>query len=61
MGGMQTWLWGEIFPNDMDGLVAIASTPAAISGRNMIWPEILEERRLSEGLAAEKLDSLRSS
>jgi len=36
MGGMQTWLWGEMFPNDMDGLVAIASTPAAISGRNMI-------------------------
>jgi homoserine O-acetyltransferase/O-succinyltransferase len=31
MGGMQTWLWGEMFPNDMDGLVAIASTPAAIS------------------------------
>lgn len=37
MGGMQTWLWGEMFPNDMDCLVAIASTPAAISGRNMIW------------------------
>jgi len=41
MGGMQTWLWGEMFPNDMDGLVAIASTPAAISGRNMVWREII--------------------
>jgi homoserine O-acetyltransferase/O-succinyltransferase len=40
MGGMQTWLWGEMFPNDMDCLVAIASTPAAISGRNMIWRAI---------------------
>ena len=39
MGGMQTWLWGEMFPNDMDCLVAIASTPAAISRRNMIWRE----------------------
>jgi homoserine acetyltransferase len=66
MGGMQTWLWGEMFPNDMDCLVAIASTPEAISGRNMIWREMisqairsdpnLEERRLSEGLPAEKLD-----
>jgi homoserine O-acetyltransferase/O-succinyltransferase len=43
MGGMQTWLWGEIFPNDMDCLVAIASTPAAISGRNMIWREMTSQ------------------
>jgi len=43
MGGMQTWLWGEMFPNDMDGLVAIASTPAAISGRNMIWREMVSQ------------------
>jgi len=28
---------GRDVPDDMDGLVAIASTPAAISGRNMIW------------------------
>ena len=41
MGGMQTWLWGEMFPNDMDCLVALASTPAAISGRNMIWREMI--------------------
>jgi homoserine O-acetyltransferase len=43
MGGMQTWLWGEMFPNDMDCLVAIASTPAAISGRNMIWREMVSQ------------------
>jgi homoserine O-acetyltransferase len=43
MGGMQTWLWGEMFPNDMDRLVAIASTPAAISGRNMIWREMISQ------------------
>ncbi len=43
MGGMQTWLWGEMFPNDIDCLVAIASTPAAISGRNMIWREMISQ------------------
>jgi len=43
MGGMQTWLWGEMFPNDMDCLVAIASTPAAISGRNMIWRQMISQ------------------
>ena len=43
MGGMQTWLWGEMFPNDMDCLVAIASTPAAISGRNMMWREMISQ------------------
>jgi hypothetical protein len=41
--GMQTWLWGEMFPNDMDCLVAIASTPAAISGRNTIWREMISQ------------------
>jgi homoserine O-acetyltransferase/O-succinyltransferase len=43
MGGMQTWLWGEMFPNDMDCLAAIASTPAAISGKNMIWREMISQ------------------
>ena len=43
MGGMQTWLWGEMFPDDMDGLVAITSTPAEISGRNMMWREMISQ------------------
>jgi homoserine O-acetyltransferase len=43
MGGMQTWLWGEMFPDAMDCLVALASTPAAISGRNMIWREMVSQ------------------
>jgi homoserine O-acetyltransferase len=43
MGGMQTWLWAEMYPNDMDGLVAIATTPAAISGRNMVWREMVSQ------------------
>ena len=43
MGGMQAWLWGETYPDAMDALVAIASTPAAITGRNMMWREMIRE------------------
>lgn len=34
MGGMQTWLWGQIFPDFMDCLAPLASLPAEIAGRN---------------------------
>jgi len=36
MGGMQTWMWGEMYPDLMDGLVPLASQPIQISGRNWI-------------------------
>ncbi len=36
MGGMQTWMWGEMYPDFMDGLVPIASQPSAMSGRNWL-------------------------
>jgi homoserine O-acetyltransferase len=37
MGGMQSWLWGEIHPDFMDALMPLASLPAQISGRNRAW------------------------
>jgi homoserine O-acetyltransferase len=40
MGGMHTWMWGEIYPDFMDGLVPIASQPTAMSGRNWITRRI---------------------
>jgi homoserine O-acetyltransferase len=40
MGGMQTWMWGEMYPDLMDGLVPIASMPIQISGRNWITRRI---------------------
>jgi homoserine O-acetyltransferase len=40
MGGMQTWMWGEMHPDFMDGLVPIASQPIAISGRNWLYRRI---------------------
>jgi homoserine O-acetyltransferase len=41
MGGMHTWLWGELHPEFMDALMPLASLPTQISGRNRAW------RRLS--------------
>ena len=29
MGGMHTWMWGEMYPDFMDGLMPIASQPIA--------------------------------
>jgi homoserine O-acetyltransferase/O-succinyltransferase len=37
MGGMHTWLWGEIHPDFMDALMPLASLPTQISGRNRGW------------------------
>ncbi|HMJ06749.1 MAG TPA: alpha/beta fold hydrolase [Chthoniobacterales bacterium] len=37
MGGMQTWLWGEMHPDFMDALMPLASLPTQISGRNRAW------------------------
>src|SRR2546425_11911135 len=37
MGGMHTWLWGEIHPDFMDALMPLASLPTQISGRNRVW------------------------
>jgi len=37
MGGMHTWLWGELRPDFMDALMPLASLPTQISGRNRGW------------------------
>jgi homoserine O-acetyltransferase/O-succinyltransferase len=37
MGGMQTWVWGETYPDFMDALMPLASLPTAIAGRNRMW------------------------
>jgi homoserine O-acetyltransferase/O-succinyltransferase len=43
MGGMQTWLWGELHPEFMDALMPLASLPAQISGRNRAWRKMIAE------------------
>src|SRR5262245_39483417 len=37
MGGMHSWLWGELHPDFMDALMPLASLPTQISGRNRAW------------------------
>ena len=37
MGGMHSWLWGELHPEFMDALMPLASLPTQISGRNRAW------------------------
>ena len=37
MGGMHTWLWGELHPDFMNALMPLASLPTEISGRNRGW------------------------
>jgi homoserine O-acetyltransferase len=41
MGGMHSWLWGEMYPDFMDALMPLASLPGPISGRNRIWRKLL--------------------
>ena len=43
MGGMQTWMWGEMYPTMMDALMPLASLPVQISGRNRIWREMIAD------------------
>jgi homoserine O-acetyltransferase len=41
MGGMQTWMWGERWPDAADALVPLASAPTQIAGRNRIWRKMM--------------------
>lgn len=37
MGGMHTWMWGEVYPDFMDALMPLASLPVEIAGRNRVF------------------------
>lgn len=41
MGGMHTWLWGQMHPTFMDALLPLASLPTQISSRNRVWRRVL--------------------
>jgi homoserine O-acetyltransferase len=43
MGGMHTWLWGEMHPDFMDALMPLASLPTQISGRNRGWRKTVSD------------------
>ncbi|WP_239467044.1 alpha/beta fold hydrolase [Rhodoferax koreensis] len=41
MGGMQTWLWAQKYPDFMDIAVPMASVPTAMSGRNWMMRRLI--------------------
>ncbi len=43
MGGMHTWVWGERYPDFMDGLVPLASVPTQIAGRNRMMRKMIQD------------------
>lgn len=43
MGGMETWLWGETYPDFMDALVPMASQPSEMASRNWMMRRMLVE------------------
>jgi len=43
MGGMQTWIWGEKYPQAMDALAPMASQPTAMAARNWMLRRIMLE------------------
>ena len=43
MGGMHTWLWGERYPEMIDGLFPISSLPVETGGRNRLWRHTVVE------------------
>ena len=41
MGGMHTWMWGELYPDFMDALMPLACLPVEIAGRNRMLRRML--------------------
>ena len=43
MGCMHSWMWGERYPDFMDGLVPLACLPREISGRNRMMRQFVAQ------------------
>jgi homoserine O-acetyltransferase len=41
MGGMQTWMWGQMYPDAMSALIPIAALPQPVRGRNLLYRRLL--------------------
>lgn len=41
MGAMHCWVWGEMYPDFVDGLVPLASVPTQIAGRNRVMRKMI--------------------
>ena len=56
MGGMQTWVWGETYPDFMDALMPLASLPVQIAGRNRFF-----RRMVMDPLRTDPVNGLRTA
>ncbi len=56
MGGMQTWVWGEKYPEFMDALMPLASAPVEIAGRNRYL-----RRMIMDALRSDPVNGLRTA
>ncbi len=56
MGGMQTWVWGETYPDFMDALMPLASVPVEIAGRNRFL-----RRMIIDALRNDPVNGLRTA
>ena len=43
MGCMHSWMWGERYPDFMDGLMPLACAPTQIAGRNRIMRQFIAD------------------
>jgi homoserine O-acetyltransferase len=43
MGGMQAWMWAEMYPGFMDAILPMACQPIAMSGRNWMLRRMFTE------------------
>jgi len=41
MGCMHSFMWGEMYPDEMDALMPLACQPTAIGGRNRMWRDLV--------------------
>ena len=41
MGAMHCWVWSEMYPDFVDGLVPLASVPTQIAGRNRVMRKMI--------------------
>jgi homoserine O-acetyltransferase/O-succinyltransferase len=48
MGAMHCWVWGEMYPGFVDGLVPLASAPTAIAGRNRVMRKMIMDSITSD-------------
>ena len=66
MGGMHSWVWGERYPDFMDGIVPLASAPTQIAGRNrmirrMAMDDIMDDPEWKGGEYATQPRGLRAA